>query len=163
MIATAPQRSSSPRTDKIRVAVIGAGFGSAVHIPALLSIPEFDVVAVCSRRPERAHLAAAHHGIKRAVADYRELVRDPDIDALVIATPPYLHHGMVIAALEAGKHLLCEKPMAKSLAESRDMQKIADRVGVAAMVNHEFRFVPARARAKELIDEGFIGEPHSAS
>jgi len=81
----------------------------------------------------------------------------------VIATPPFLHHSMTIAALEAGKHVLCEKPMAKSVAESRDMVKIAERVGVIAMVNHEFRFVPARARAKELIDEGYIGEPQSAS
>ena len=64
---------------------------------------------------------------------------------------------MVIAALEEGKHVLCEKPMAKNLAESRDMVKIADRVGVTAMVNHEFRYAPARARAKELIDEGYIG------
>ena len=91
------------------------------------------------------------------------MMRNPEIDAVVIATPPFLHHSMVIAALEEGKHILCEKPMAKSVAESRDMVKIAERMGVIAMVNHEFRFVPVRARAKELIDEGYIGEPYSAS
>lgn len=163
MIATSPLRSSSAQRDKIRVGVIGTGFGAAVHIPALQNVSAFDVVAVCSRRPERAHLAAAQHGIKNAVSDFKELIRSPEIDAVVIATPPFLHHGMAIAALEEGKHVLCEKPMAKSLAESRDMVKIAERVGVTAMVNHEFRFVPERARAKELIEEGYIGEPHSAS
>jgi len=163
MISTPPLRTSTVKRDKIRVGVIGTGFGAAVHIPALLQVSDFDVVAVCSRRPEHAAYVSAQYGIDIAVSEYKELVRNPDIDAVVIATPPYLHHGMVIAALEEGKHVLCEKPMAKNLAESRDMVKIADRVGVTAMVNHEFRYAPARARAKELIDEGYIGEPQSAS
>jgi predicted dehydrogenase len=163
MFATSPLMPSATRRDTIRVGVVGTGFGAAVHIPALKKVADFDVVAVCSRHPERAHLAAAQHGIQTAVSDFRELMRNPDVDAVVIATPPFLHHSMVIAALEEGKHVLCEKPMAKSVAESRDMVKIAERVRVTAMVNHEFRFVPARARAKELIDEGYIGEPQSAS
>ena len=70
---------------------------------------------------------------------------------------------MVISAVEAGKHVLCEKPMARNLAEARDMEKIAARGGVAAMVNHEFRFSPVRLHVKKLIDQGFLGEPHSAS
>jgi predicted dehydrogenase len=163
MISTSPSRPATARRDSIRVGVVGTGFGAAVHIPALQEVADFDVVAVCSRRPERAHLAAAQFGIKTALSDFRELMHSPEIDAVVIATPPFLHHSMVIAALEEGKHILCEKPMAKSVAESRDMVKIADRLGVIAMINHEFRFVPVRARAKELIDEGYIGEPHSAS
>jgi predicted dehydrogenase len=155
--------AASAGRDKIRVAVIGTGIGSAVHIPAAQRVEDFDVVAVCSRRPERAHLAAAQHGIPIASFDYRELMRSSEIEAVIVATPPFLHHTMVLAALEAGKHVLCEKPMAKSMAESRDMIKIAERMAVQVMVNHEFRFMPARARAKELIDEGYIGEPHSAS
>src|SRR3954452_7432946 len=124
MFATSPLMPSATRRDTIRVGVVGTGFGAAVHIPALKKVADFDVVAVCSRHPERAHLAAAQHGIQTAVSDFRELMRDPDVDAVVIATPPFLHHSMVIAALEEGKHVLCEKPMAKSLAESRDMVKI---------------------------------------
>src|SRR6188508_1460889 len=134
MISTSPYRSETTRRDAIRVGVVGTGFGSAVHIPALQEIADFEVAAVCSRRPERAHLAAAQFGVKTALSDFREMMRNPDIDAVVIATPPFLHHSMVIAALEEGKHVLCEKPMAKSLAESRDMVKIAERVGVIAMV-----------------------------
>jgi predicted dehydrogenase len=85
------------------------------------------------------------------------------VDAVVIATPPYLHHQMVIAALEAGKHILCEKPMARSLAEARDMVNLAQSARVAAMVNHQMRYLPIRRRVKELIQEGYIGEPQSVS
>ena len=70
---------------------------------------------------------------------------------------------MVIAALEAGKHVLCEKPMARNLAEARDMQRIAERVGTVSMVNNQLRFLPVRMRIRELISEGYIGEPHAAS
>lgn len=152
-----------PDTDLIRVAVIGTGFGAAVHIPALRSLPEVEVVTVCSRRPERAKAAAAAHGIPNHSVDFREVVNDPGVDAVVVAVPPYLHHSVCLAALEAHKHVLCEKPMARNLAEARDMVKIAARVGVAAMVNHEFRFIPERARIRELIRAGYLGEPHAAS
>lgn len=147
----------------IRVAVIGLGFGSAVHIPALKYLDETDVVAVCARREERAKAVAARHNIGIASDDWRDVVNHPEVDAVVIATPPYLHHQMVIAALEAGKHVLCEKPLARNLAETRDMVKLAQVANVVAMVNHEFRYLPVRTRVKELIDEGYIGEPHSAS
>ncbi|MBA2278770.1 MAG: Gfo/Idh/MocA family oxidoreductase [Chloroflexia bacterium] len=154
---------TAPPTKPLRVAVIGTGFGAAVHIPALQFIEETEVVAVCSRRAERAKAVAARHGIPTAATDFRDLVRDPDIDAVVIATPPYLHHQMAIAALEARKHVLCEKPMARNLAETRDMVKLAETAGVVAMINHEFRYLPIRARVKELIDEGYLGVPQSAS
>jgi predicted dehydrogenase len=70
---------------------------------------------------------------------------------------------MALAALEVGKHVLCEKPMARNLAEARDMLRIAERVGVVAMVNHQLRFLPIRAYIKELIDGGYLGEPHAAT
>src|SRR5688572_2339440 len=77
VIASPLARSASTRADRIRVGVIGTGFGSTVHIPALQQVNEVDVVAVCSRRPERAHLAAAQHGLRLAVSDHRELIRNP--------------------------------------------------------------------------------------
>jgi len=161
--AAAVERGGDSEAAPIRVGVIGTGVGAAVHIPALQYLPETEVVAVCSRRVDRAAAAAAEHGVPSFVTDFRELVRDPGVDAVVVASPPYLHHPMALAALEAGKHVLCEKPMARNLAEARDMVKLAERVGVAAMVNHEFRFLPVRARIKELIDEGYLGEPHAAT
>ena len=149
--------------DQIRVAVLGTGFGAAVHLPAIRQIPELRAMGVCSRRAERAHDVAREFGAPLATTDFRELVRRPDIDAVIVATPPHLHHTMVLTALDAGKHVLCEKPMAKTFAEARDMVKMAERAGVSAMVNHEFRFVPTRAFVKELIEDGFVGEPYSAS
>ena len=149
--------------EPIRVGVIGTGFGASLHLSALRENSDFDTVAICSRRPERARAAALDHGIPAHLADYRELARNDTIDAVIVASPPHLHHAMVIAALEAGKHVVCEKPMARNLAEARDMQRIADRVGTVAMVNHQLRFLPIRMRIHELINEGYIGEPHAAS
>jgi predicted dehydrogenase len=148
---------------KIRVAVIGAGFGSAVHIPALMHLDETEVIAVCSRREERAAAVAGRFNIPLASTDWRDVINDPKVDAVVIATPPYLHHQMVITAIEAGKHVLCEKPLARNLAETRDMAKLAQSANVVAMVNHQFRYLPIRRRVKELIDEGYIGDPHAVS
>jgi predicted dehydrogenase len=145
------------------VGVIGTGFGASVHLPALQKIPYVEVAAVCSRRAERALMAAAKHGIRKSTIDYRELIRDPDIDAVVIAAPPNLHHAMCFAALEGGKHVLCEKPLSRTLAESRDLVRLAEQASVVAMVNHEFRFEPARAYARQLIDRGFLGSPQSAT
>jgi predicted dehydrogenase len=149
--------------DAIRVGVIGTGFGASIHLSALRESQQFETVAICSRRPERARAAALDHGIPSHHTDFREFVRDDDIDAVIVASPPHLHHAMAIAALEAGKHVLCEKPMARNLAEARDMQRIAERVGTAAMINNQLRFLPVRVRIHELIDEGYIGEPHAAS
>ncbi|CAA9569095.1 MAG: GH109 [uncultured Thermomicrobiales bacterium] len=155
--------AADPPEPPLRVAVIGTGFGAAVHIPALQALPETEVVAVCARRQERALAVAAQYRIPLAATDYRALMREEDIDAVVIATPPYLHHQMTLAAIDAGKHVLCEKPMARNLAEARDMVKMARGAGVVAMVNHELRFQPVRARIKELIDEGYLGQPQAAT
>jgi predicted dehydrogenase len=155
--------SAAPLTGPIGVAVLGTGFGEAVHIPALKHLDDVDLVSVVSRRADRAKAVASRHGIPNATTDWRDAITDPDVHAVVIATPPYLHHQMAITALEAGKHVLCEKPMARNLAESRDMVKLAATANVVAMINHEFRYLPIRARVKELIDEGYVGEPQSVS
>lgn len=147
----------------LRVGVIGVGFGAAVHIPALMELPETEVITVCARRTERAIGAAAKFNIPLVTTDFRELLAEPSVEAVVIAAPPFLHHAMSIAAFEAGKHVLLEKPMARSLAEARDMAKMADSAGVVAMVNHEYRFHPVRARIKELLDQGYIGTPQAIS
>jgi predicted dehydrogenase len=150
-------------TRVIRVGVIGTGFGETVHVPALQAIPYVEVASICSRRLDRAQLVAARRGIRKATADFRELIRDPEVDAVVIASPPNLHHSMAFAAIEAGKHVLCEKPMSRTLAEARDLVKLAEQARVVAMVNHQFRFEPARAHARSLIESGWFGDPHVAT
>jgi predicted dehydrogenase len=156
-------RSQGIPTREIRVGVIGTGFGANVHIPALQRIPYVEVGAVCSRRADRAHFTASKYGVRKAMVDFRDLVRDKEIDAIVIATPPNLHHSMAVAAIEQGKHVLCEKPLSRTSAEARDLVRMAEQAGVVAMVNLEFRFEPARAYAKQLIDFGYLGTPHSAT
>ncbi len=163
MESVSANRATAIPTRTIRVGVIGTGFGASVHIPALQKIPFVEVTGICSRRPERALTSAARYSIRKKSTDYREFVRDPDIDAVVIASPPSLHHAMTVAAIEAGKHVLCEKPLARTLAESRDLVRLAQQAGVVAMVNHEFRFEPARVYTKQLIELGYLGEPHSAT
>jgi len=149
--------------DTIRVGVIGTGFGASLHLSALRQCPDFTTVAIASRRADRARAAALDHNIPAHFSDYREMVRHPEIDAVIVATPPHLHHPMAIAALEHHKHVLCEKPMARNLAEAKDMLRITERTTAIAMVNNQLRFLPARARVYELIREGYIGEPHAAS
>ncbi|MCC6314665.1 MAG: Gfo/Idh/MocA family oxidoreductase [Thermomicrobiales bacterium] len=147
----------------IRVGVIGAGFSGSLHLAALRVLPEFATVAVCTRRPERAAAVALELGIPAHTADFRELCRNPMVEGVIVATPPHLHHAMTIAALEAGKHVLCEKPMARNLAEARDMLRIAERAGTVAMIDYQQRYLPIRRKVKQLLDEGFIGEPHAVS
>ena len=158
-----PLRVEVDPDQPVRVAIIGTGIGAAVHIPVFRQLEDTEIVAIGSRRIERAKELAERHRIELPSDDYREIVDHPDVDAVVIATPPYLHHTIAIAAIEAGKHVLCEKPMARNLAEARDMVNLARTADVAAVVNHEYRYMPARRHVKTMIDEGFIGEPQSAS
>jgi predicted dehydrogenase len=147
----------------IRVGIVGAGLSGTLHLAAARLVPGLSVVALVARRKERAAAVALETRVPRHGDDFRAVCRDPDIDAVIVAVPPHLHHSMVIAALEGGKHVLCEKPMARNVAEARDMQRIADRSGVVAMVNHQHRFLPIRRRIKELVESGYVGDPHAAS
>lgn len=145
----------------LRIGVVGVGFGAAVHIPAFQS-EGLEVVAVCSRRRERVEQVADRFGIESAYIDYDEMLDDADLDAVSIVTPPALHHPMAIEALRKGKHVICEKPFALDAGQAREMWELARERGLTAMVAHEFRFASARARLKELLDEGYIGRPRLA-
>jgi predicted dehydrogenase len=141
----------------VRVGVVGVGFGAAVHIPGFQS-EGVEVIAVCTRRQERAEEAAAKFGIPNVFTDYDEMLKMPELDAVSIVSPVPLHHPMSIAALDAGKHVMCEKPFTLNQALAQEMWEKAQRSGLTAMVAHEFRFASARMRVKELLDEGYIGD-----
>lgn len=140
----------------VRIGIIGVGFGAAVHIPAFQS-EGHEVGAICARRGERAKEVAERFGIPHSFTDYRELLNLSDLDAVSIAAPPAMHHPITIAALEAGKHVLCEKPFSTNSSLASDMLGAARRSGLTCMIAHEFRFASARARVKELIEEGYLG------
>ncbi|MGI9252332.1 MAG: Gfo/Idh/MocA family protein, partial [Thermomicrobiales bacterium] len=153
------QESGTP----IRVGIIGGGLSGAIHLAALRGNPGFEAVSLCTRRPERAAAIALETGIPAHTSDFRALCKDPGVDAVIVAAPPHLHHVMAIAALEESKHVLCEKPMARNVAETRDMVRIAERVGVAAMINFQQRFLPIRQRVRQLLREGYLGEVHAVT
>src|SRR5262245_58273094 len=140
----------------LRIGVVGVNYGATVHIPGLQS-EGVEVIAVCARRQETAGEAAEKYGIPRVFTDYEAMLKLDDLDAVAIASPVSLHAPMTLAALAAGKHVICEKPFAANQAEAREMWDAAQKTGLTATIGHEFRFSSARMRAKELIDEGYIG------
>ena len=144
-------------TRKLRIGVIGVGFGTVVQIPAFQS-EGVEVVAVCARRLNKAEQAAQEFGIPEAFSDYRVMLQKANLDAVSVATPPVYHYEMTMAALEAGKHIICEKPFAMSSKQAREMWKSAEASGLTTMVAHEFRFAPSRAYIKELLEQRYVGD-----
>lgn len=140
----------------LRIGVAGVGFGATVHIPAFQS-EGLEVVAVCTRRPERAEEAAAKFGIPHAFTDFDEMLKLDDLDAVSIVTPAAAHRDMVMAAIKAGKHIICEKPFAVDQAEAKEMWQAIEGSGLTGVIAHEFRYSSGRSAAKELIDEGYLG------
>lgn len=147
----------------IRVGVVGAGFGADVHVPALQALPGVEVTAICSRRLSRAREVATLAQAPHAFDDYRELLASGVVDAVTLAVPPNLHHTMAVAACDAGIHLLCEKPLARTAAEARDMLRMVHETGVCHSVAFHRRYEPVRQRVKQLVEQGFIGDLHSVS
>ncbi|HET7372295.1 MAG TPA: Gfo/Idh/MocA family oxidoreductase, partial [Gemmatimonadaceae bacterium] len=139
-----------------KVGIIGVGFGAQVHVPGFRS-EGWDVAAICSRNREKAQKAAAEAQIEGVYTDPMEIIRRDDLDAVSIITPPSAHHALSIAALRAGKHVLCEKPFALDAKQGSEMLDAAEKSRRTAMIVHEFRHTPQRAYIKQLVDERYIG------
>ena len=143
----------------MRVGVIGTGFARRVQIPALRLVPGTAVTAVSSGRAENARTAARELGIAHAFADGTELARSPEVDLVIVSSTPDSHARHAVAALEAGKHVLCEKPTALDAGEAEAMLAAArrrpDRI---AWIDHELRYEPNRRYVRELIRRGAVGE-----
>jgi predicted dehydrogenase len=146
-------------TERIRVGLVGAGgIARARHVPGFRALPGVELVGVVNRTPESSARAAAELGIPRTYGDWRALVADPAVDAVVVATWPYLHAPVAIAALEAGKHVLVEGRMAMDAAEARAMLAAARAHPgqVAMVVPAPFGFADATIR--RVLAAGAIGE-----
>lgn len=142
----------------LNVAVIGAGFAKTAILPALVHVPGVRPVAVASARLTSASEAADLFGVPQAYDDWRKMLAEQPLDLVCIATPTHLHAAMAMAALDAGAHVLCEKPMALDRHEASAMLAKAKSLGRLHMVDHELRFNPNRRKVKALIDGGAIGE-----
>ena len=145
----------------LRLAVVGTGFAEQIQIPAFLIHPEIEVVAVVSRRIEKAERVAAQYEIEHAFDRFEDLWKLDRLDAVSIATPPLHHAPMAIEALSHGCHVLCEKPMAMNAKEAEQMLLEARRSGKVHVIDHEFRYTPARALLKELVRSGELGAIHT--
>ncbi|TDN46504.1 putative dehydrogenase [Curtobacterium flaccumfaciens] len=152
---------------RLRVAMVGHGFMGAAHSQAWRTAPRFfdlgvepEMAVVVGRDPERTEAARQQYGWQTASTDWRAVVTDPDIDVVDICSPGSSHVDVAIAALEAGKHVLCEKPLANTVAEAEAMTAAADAArakGVRSMVGFSYRRVPAIALAKQLVEAGRLG------
>jgi predicted dehydrogenase len=149
---------------ELRVGMIGYGFMGRAHSNAYKRLNDFFPVqhrvvlqAACARNAEKAKAFADNWGYKRVETDWRKIVEAPDIDVIDICTPNDTHHDIAIAAAQAGKMILCEKPLARTVAESLPMVEAVEKAGVPNMVWFNYRRVPAITLAKQLIDEGRIG------
>jgi len=142
----------------LRVAIAGLGFGEKVHLPALRDCPLVEPVALWHPRAERLEQACRASGLGGST-DYERLLADPSIDALVLATPPQPRFELARAALEAGKHLLLEKPVALDASAIEELQRLALRRGLSVAVDFEYRAVPLFQQLASLLAEGVLGEP----
>lgn len=141
----------------LRVGVIGVGFGTAVHVPAFRA-EGWEISAICARTPEKVQKAAADLNIPNVFTDYRDLIASDQVDVVAVVTPPIAHAEPTLAALEAGKHVLCEKPFAMNIEQAVAMRDAAKAKNVTAMVAHEFRYTPQRLQARRLMEEGYVGD-----
>jgi 1,5-anhydro-D-fructose reductase (1,5-anhydro-D-mannitol-forming) len=138
-------------------AVIGTGRVNRSMVQAMKAAKDTRVVAVLSRDQSRAEAFAGAHGIERAYASLDALVRDPQVDAVYVASPNALHAAQTISAAEAGKHVLCEKPMAPTLAECHRMIEACRRGGVRLGIGFQYRQYPAKQKARAIVAEGGLG------
>lgn len=148
--------TSTSRGPARKVGIIGLGFGTQVHAPAFQS-EGWEVAAFCSRNAGNARKAADAAGVRGVFNDPAELFARADIDAVAISTPPGSHHRLTMAALAAGKHVICEKPFAMNAREAAEMRDSALSRGRTAMIAHEFRHAPQRTYIKRLLADGHIG------
>lgn len=142
----------------ITLGVVGCGYWGPNLVRNFKQLPDCRLKAVCDTSSQRlAHMRRLYQDVA-VTEDYNNLLNDPEIEALAIATPVRFHHPMAKAALEAGKHVFVEKPLARTEAEAEDLVDLAERNGLVLMVGHTFLFSPAVRRMKQIIDAGDIGE-----
>ncbi|MEV5387732.1 Gfo/Idh/MocA family oxidoreductase [Streptomyces sp. NPDC052721] len=154
-------------TEPIRIGVIGAspdrGWAAAAHLPVLRHLPQYEITAVGTRHADSAHRAARRYGAAHAFTDPRSLAGHPDVELVAIVVKVPDHARLVKAALAAGKHVLCEWPLARTTEEATELTAAAHAAGVVNAVGLQARHAPAVVRARELIVQGYVGRVTSVT
>lgn len=148
--------------ESVGVGFIGTGFARRVQMPAFATCEGARIVSVASGSAGNAKAAANEFGARHWSADWREAASHPEVDLVCIATPPNMHREMVMFALEHGKHILAEKPMAMNVEEAEEMAAAASVGHVLALIDHELRFQPGRQLAWRMLRDGAIGRVRHA-
>ena len=143
---------------KLKTAMFGTGFMGKVHTEAIRRLGNVEVTTVAASSQATADKFAAMVGIPRATADWKAVAADPEIDVVHVCTPNVLHYPMAKAALEAGKHVLCEKPLSMTSAEARELAALGEQKKLAHCVNHNLRFYPVVQQIRSMIAAGELGD-----
>ena len=151
------ENNSANRTAPLRWGIIGLGFFGEVHADTMAAMPGIELAALCTRTDHRLQEVADRYGVPSRYTDYRQLLSDPTIDVVTITTHIDDHRDITVDALESGKHVFLEKPMAATAADCDQMVEAAARATGRFMVGHICRFDPRVALAREAIEEGRIG------
>ncbi len=144
--------------DQVRVGIIGSAFSSSIHAEAFQEVPEARLVAACSRSKGHVEEFARKWNIPWTTTDYRKLLERPDVDAVVVGIPNDLHREVVVAAAEAGKHVILEKPIAHTLADADAMLAASKKHRIKLMYAETIVFSPKYVRAKRLVESGALGK-----
>lgn len=146
-------------TKPLQIAVIGCGnIANSAHIPSYQENPDAEIRYFCDILPDRAQAAVEKYGCGKAITDYHEALADPEIDAVSVCTPNNLHPLISMEALRAGKHVLCEKPTARTYPEALEMQKVQHETGKTLNIGVVNRFNDGVNVIKRMIDDGELGE-----
>ncbi len=143
---------------KIKTAIFGTGFMGKVHTEGVRRLGNVEVVAIAASSEEKARQFADQIGIERATGDYRTLLADSSIEAVHVCTPNALHFPMAKAALAAGKHVICEKPLATSAAEAQELVDLARKANLANCTFHNLRYYPLVQQIRRMREAGELGE-----
>ncbi|NLT93078.1 MAG: Gfo/Idh/MocA family oxidoreductase [Actinobacteria bacterium] len=142
------------------VAIVGYGYWGPNLLRNYLEVPGVSVAWVCDRRPEALEKVRRRYPAQAVSGSYDEVLADPAVDAVVIATPISTHFDLAAAALRAGKHVFVEKPMTSSTADAEELVRLAGETGLTLMVGHTFVFSPPVRKLGELIHDGSLGDIH---
>jgi predicted dehydrogenase len=148
---------------RVNIAVVGCGFiAETAHIPNLLMIPKARLVALCDVDRVRLNAMGAKFNSKNLFVDFREIVENAEVDAVMVCTPTVTHAEIAEVAVKAGKHVFVEKPLATSYLQGKAVVEAAEKGGCKLMVGYQMRFLPNQKKVKEMVHGGEIGEPFYA-